>query len=293
MILAEFAPAKVNLFLHVGPSRADGYHPLVSLMVFADVGDRLVLEPSDRFHIVVDGPFAGHAPPGPDNLVARAASELFERADVAPPSLRLTLTKTLPAGAGLGGGSADAAAGLRLLRRAMELEIPVSELLDICARLGSDIPACLAAAPVMARGRGEVLSDAPVLPVLPAVLVRPDAGSATGPVYRAFDGMDPAGPLEPPPSPAAFVGVADVVAHLAACRNDLQAPAVRLEPRIGEALEALDAAPETLFSRMSGSGSACFGLCVDMAAAERLARTLRDHHPSWWVQPCRLGGPWS
>lgn len=293
MILAEFAPAKVNLFLHVGPLRPDGFHPLSSLMVFADVGDRLRLEPSDRFGIVLDGPFAGHAPPGDDNLVARAASALFSRVGVEAPAARLTLSKQLPAGAGLGGGSADAAAVLRLLRRAMDLEVDDAALLEICAALGSDIPACLASAPAIAEGRGEVLSPAAPMPALSAVLVRPDAASPTGPVYRAFDDLGSDASIDPPPAPAAFADAAQVVSYLERCRNDLEAPAVGLEPRIGEVLAALRNAPESLLVRMSGSGSACFALCPDADAATQLAGRLTTARPEWWVQPCRLGGPWS
>ena len=292
MTLAEFAPAKVNLFLHVGPLRPDGYHPLASLMVFADIGDRLAAEPSDRFALAVDGPLAGHAPPGDDNLVARAAAALFARIGAPAPALKLTLTKALPAGAGLGGGSADAAAVLRLLREAMMLPVADADLLEICASLGSDIPACLASAPVIAEGRGEVLSPAPTLPELPAVLVRPDAASPTGPVYRAFDAMGQGAPASLPHMPRAFADVAAVAGFLTSTRNDLEPPAAALEPRIGEALGALRAAPESLFVRMSGSGSACFALCADMAAAEGLAGRLREARPDWWAVSCRLGGPW-
>ena len=293
MILAEFASAKVNLFLHVGPLRPDGFHPLSSLMVFADVGDRLRLEPSERFDIEVDGPFAGHAPPGDNNLAARAASALFSRLGVEAPSARLTLSKQLPAGAGLGGGSADAAAVLRLLRGAMDLQVEDATLLEICAALGSDIPACLASAPVIAEGRGEVLSPAAPMPALAAVLVRPDAASPTGPVYGAFDRLGLDAPIEPPPAPAAFADAAQVVGYLETCRNDLEAPAVGLEPRIGEVLATLRDAPESLLVRMSGSGSACFALCADGEGAAALAGRLHTARPEWWVKPCRLGGPWS
>ena len=292
MTLAEFAPAKVNLFLHVGPLRPDGYHPLASLMVFADIGDRLTAEPWEGFALAVDGPFAGHAPAGDDNLVARAAAALFARIGAPAPALRLTLTKALPAGAGLGGGSADAAAVLRLLRGAMMLPAADADLLEICASLGSDVPACLASAPVIAEGRGEVLSPAPTLPELPAVLVRPDAASPTGPVYRTFDAMGQGPPASLPDMPRAFADIAALVGFLTSTRNDLEPPAAALEPRIAEALAALRAAPESLFTRMSGSGSACFALCADMATAEQLAGTLSAARPDWWVQSCRLGGPW-
>lgn len=288
-----FAPAKVNLFLHVGLLRPDGFHPISSLMVFADVGDRLRLEPAEGFAFEVDGPFSDHAPPGEDNLVLRAARALLERAGAAEPPLRLRLTKRLPAAAGLGGGSSDAAAVLRLLRDVLKLDLADHALEDIAAALGSDIPAAVAGRPVIAEGRGERLRPAPRLCPLPAVLARPPVGSATGPVYRAFD-HDPRGASSDPPALPAEIGAPRQAAELfAACRNDLEAPAVGLQPLIGETLEVLRAAPETLMARMSGSGSACFALCADMDAAERLKGRIAEAHPDWWVAACRLGGPWA
>ena len=290
MILSEFAPAKVNLFLHVGPPGADGFHPLSSLMVFADIGDRLSCEPSARFTLELDGPMQGDAPPGDDNLVARAARAIAARGGTGEPGVRLLLSKHLPAGAGLGGGSSDAAATLRLLRRALSLPILDQEMLELGAALGSDVPACIAGAPVLAQGRGERLSPAPRLPELPAVLVRPPVGSSTPAVYRAYD-LEAVGPsAAPPPMPASLASAAETAAFLGSTRNDLEAPAVTLQPLIGEALELLGRQPEALLVRMSGSGSACFALCGDAADAARLARRLAAGHPGWWVQDCRLGG---
>ena len=290
--LEEFAPAKVNLYLHVGRLRPDGFHPISSLMVFADVGDRLWAEPSDRLSLVVTGPMAGHAPAGDDNLVLRAVRALAEAAGIPEPALKLTLEKMLPAAAGLGGGSSDAAAALRLVRACLDLRLEDAALEAVAATLGSDTPACVTGWPVIAEGRGERLRRAPDQCVLPAVLVRPPVGSATGPVYRAFD-ADPAGASEAPAVlPDRISSPDQATAAFAACRNDLEAPAVKLQPAIGEALEVLRAQPETLIGRMSGSGSACFALCADPAAAERLAARLEAAHPDWWIKPCRLGGPW-
>ena len=287
-----FAPAKVNLFLHVGPLRPDGFHPISSLMVFADVGDRLRLEPAGGFSLVVDGPFRDHAPSGADNLVLRAARALFERSGAAEPPLRLELTKRLPAAAGLGGGSSDAAAALRLLRDVLKLELTDQALEDIAAGLGSDIPAAVTGRPVIAEGRGERLGPAPKLCPLPAVLARPPVGSATGPVYRAFDG-DPGGAsADAPQLPGEITTPLQAAEVFSACRNDLEAAAVGLQPMIGQALQVLRAAPETLMARMSGSGSACFALCADIDAAERLRARIAAAHPDWWVAACRLGGPW-
>jgi 4-diphosphocytidyl-2-C-methyl-D-erythritol kinase len=288
-----FAPAKVNLFLHVGPPRPDGFHPLSSLFVFADVGDRLTAEPAGRFSLAIDGPFAGHAPPGEDNLVVRAVRALWPDRD--GPPLAITLYKALPAAAGLGGGSSDAAATLALVREALGLETGDARPQEIAAALGSDVPACLAGRPVLAEGRGELLLPGPALDPVAAVLVRPAAGSATGPVYRAFDeglsGRNQAGLR--PAMPERFARLDDLIGFLASTRNDLEAPAVRLEPQIGEVLEALRSAPDVRFARMSGSGSACFAICADRPAAQALAERLGASRPDWWVVPCRLGGPWS
>ena len=291
--LDQFAPAKVNLFLHVGALRPDGFHPISSLMVFADVGDRLWAEPADRLSLVVTGPMAGHAPPGDDNLVLRAVRALAQGAGIAEPALKITLEKTLPAAAGLGGGSSDAAAALRLVRGCLGLNLEDAALEAIAASLGSDIPACVAGRPAIAEGRGERLRGGPDQCVLPAVLVRPPVDSATGPVYRAFD-ADPAGASEAPAElPDRIVSPDRAAAVFAGCRNDLEAPAVKLQPAIGAALAALRAQPETLLGRMSGSGSACFALCPDPSSAARLAARLEAEHPDWWVKACRLGGPWS
>ncbi len=284
MIASEFAPAKVNLFLHVGPPGADGFHPLSSLMVFADVGDRLSCEAADRFTLELDGPFQADAPPGPDNLVVRAAKALCD----VEPAVRLVLTKHLPAGAGLGGGSSDAAACLRLLRRALDVDVADARMFEIAAALGSDVPACLRARTLMAEGRGERLSPGPALPELPAVLIRPPVGSSTAAVYRDYDRNAASASAAPPIMPAALATVQETAAFLAGTRNDLEAPAVAMQPMIGQALDALRRHPEALFVRMSGSGSACFALCEDTDHAARLARRVALDHPGWWVQHCRL-----
>jgi 4-diphosphocytidyl-2-C-methyl-D-erythritol kinase len=291
--LEAFAPAKVNLFLHVGAPRADGFHPISSLMVFADIGDVIHAERASRFSLEIDGPFASHAPAGADNLVVRAVRALRQGED--GPPLRLTLSKLLPAAAGLGGGSSDAAAALRLCSEALGLGLGPERLHEIAASLGSDVPACLEARPVLAEGRGELLSAAPQMAPVPAVLARPAAGSATGPVYRAFDeGL--AARIEQdlrPTLPDRIDGPAALAQVLAVTRNDLEAPAVALEPAIGQVLDALRGAPEALFARMSGSGSACFAICPRENAAGALAARLQAARPDWWVKACRLGGPWA
>jgi 4-diphosphocytidyl-2-C-methyl-D-erythritol kinase len=288
---AGFAPAKVNLFLHVGPPRADGFHPICSLMAFADVGDELRAEPASALSLAVDGPFAGAVPAGADNLALRAARALYDRVGVQPPPLRIALTKMLPAEAGLGGGSSDAAAALRLLNGMLEQPLRQDELMALAEGLGSDVPACLLARPALAEGRGERLSPAPALPSLDAVLVKPPAGASTAAVYRAFDaaGVRTAADRQVPPG-GALASAKAVAAFLATCRNDLEAPAVTAQPAIGDVLKLLRAQPEALIARMSGSGSACFALCASAASAQALAARLSAARPAWWVRACNLGG---
>jgi 4-diphosphocytidyl-2-C-methyl-D-erythritol kinase len=290
-VLERFAPAKVNLYLHVGPPAADGYHPVSSLMVFADIGDVMRLAPAEAMAVVVEGPFAEGLAAERDNLVGRARDQLLR--GLAPPPFRLTLDKRLPIAAGLGGGSADAAATLRLICEHLEaagLQPPDDGVLTAIARsLGSDVAACLESVPALATGRGDILAPAPALPPLDAVLVNPLAPSPTGPVYRAYDDAGASGGAETPALPARFASARDVVAFLAATRNDLEPPAVSLQPLISEVLGSLAGAPETAFTRMSGSGATCFALCADAAGARRLAARLAGDHPGWWVKSCRLG----
>jgi 4-diphosphocytidyl-2-C-methyl-D-erythritol kinase len=286
---ALLAPAKVNLFLHVGAAGADGYHALVSLMTFADLGDRLSFEASDNQVLTVEGMFGAGLSDGPGNLVWQAAQALLHAAGRPDSGFHLILDKRLPLAAGLGGGSSDAGAALRLLNTALDLGQDDAALLALAAGLGADGAACLHGRPVLAQGRGERLSPAPAWPDLPCVLVNPGAASATGAVYRAFDEAGAFGDITPPDL-AALSSVTEVAAVLAGLRNDLEAPAIALEPRIGAVLATLRSAPEVLLARMSGSGGTCFALCPDMGAAQGLAARLFVDQPAWWARPCRLGG---
>jgi 4-diphosphocytidyl-2-C-methyl-D-erythritol kinase len=287
-----FAPAKVNLFLHVGPPAADGYHPLCSLMTFADVGDRVTALAADAPGLAVRGPFADGAPPGPDNLVLRAAGALFAAARRPVPPVRLVLDKALPVAAGLGGGSSDAGAALRLLRKGLAVDLDDLALEAVAASLGADGAACLWGRPVLAEGRGERLSPSPALPVLDAVLVNPRVPVSTPAVYRALDASGRFGDIARPEMPEAFEDAVEAAAWLAAQRNDLEAPAIAVEPAVGVVLETLAGEPETLLARVSGSGGTCFALCAGDIEAEGLAERLQAMAPGWWVRRCRLGGPW-
>lgn len=283
MIQTEFAPAKVNLFLHVGPPGRDGRHPVSSLAAFANVGDVIRAEPAERYSLAVEGPFAGDIGPAADNLITRA----LEIAGVPP--MAVHLTKDLPAASGLGGGSSDAGAALRLAMR-LYPGLDGARVEAAALAIGADGPLCLRARAALAQGEGEVLSDPPAFPHLACVLVNPGVASPTGAVYRAYDDHPHVDGAALPAMAEAFGAAGDFVAFLAACRNDLEAPAVRLTPVIGETLAWLRARPQPQLVRMSGSGATCFALCEDATSANRLATTAAVEHPGWWVRPCRLHG---
>jgi 4-diphosphocytidyl-2-C-methyl-D-erythritol kinase len=286
--LTALAPAKVNLLLHVGPVGVDGYHPLASLVAFADVGDRLTARPDEGLSLTVTGPFGAAIADEPDNLVLRAVRSLAERCGVSG-DLALTLDKRLPVAAGLGGGSADAGAALRLARTAWGLEVDDALLAEVAGRIGADGPMCLVARPAWAEGRGDELTPEPRLPPLPAVLVNPGAPSLTGPVYRAYD-AGPACVADRPDAPEDW-RLSGVIDWLAGQRNDLQAPAISREPAIGAALAAVSAAPGVRLARMSGSGATVFGLFETAADAAEAAARLATDHGDWWVRATILGDP--
>ena len=291
-MLTAFAPAKVNLFLHVGKVQADNYHPICSLIAFADVGDRLSLAPADHPEFVIDGEFASGLDPDGDNLVVAAWRALMAKARGPQPPCRLILIKALPIAAGLGGGSSDAGAALRLLRDGLGIGVDDEALQEIAASLGADGAACFKARPVLAQGRGERLSPAPGLPPIDAVLVNPRVSCSTAAVYGAFDDARCGGDISLPPFPDAFDGVQELAAILSYCRNDLEAPAITVAPVIAEVLDVLRSERETLLARVSGSGATCFALTASEIEAEGLVDTLSRLRPQWWVRRCRLGGPW-
>lgn len=292
MALTALAPAKVNLFLHVGAPGADGYHPLCSLMAFADFGDRLALQPADALELKVTGPFGAALGGAGDNLVLRAAQALLgeARRPVAPFSL--SVDKQLPVAAGLGGGSSDAGAALRLLREAAGLQIEDARLEAIAAGLGADGAACLWGRPVLAEGRGERLSPAPAFAPVDAVLVNPRVPVSTPEVYRRFDARGQFGDVAPPPAPETFENAVELAAWLTMLRNDLEPAAIDVAPEVGAVLDTLAGEPEALLARVSGSGGTCFALCAGDIEAKGLAERIEALAPQWWVRRVRLGGPW-
>jgi 4-diphosphocytidyl-2-C-methyl-D-erythritol kinase len=289
---AALAPAKVNLYLHVGAPGPDGYHPLCSLMAFADFGDRLSTYEADVLSLDIRGPFAAGLSADADNLVARAAVALIGEARRPLPPIGITLEKRLPIASGLGGGSSDAGAALRLLSDEFRFSLGDERLEALAASLGADGAACLWARPVTAQGRGERLSPAPGLPELDIVLVNPGVQVSTAEVYRRFDAAGAFGDIEPPPAPDAFETAAELAGWLSVQRNDLEAAAIAVAPEVGAVLETLANEPETLLARVSGSGGTCFALCASDIEAESLAERLEAMAPNWWVKRCRLGGPW-
>jgi 4-diphosphocytidyl-2-C-methyl-D-erythritol kinase len=272
--LIEAAPAKVNLALHVLGRRADGYHLLDSLVVFAGVGDRLAAEPEAALTLDLRGPFGAALAGEADNLVSRAARALAEANGIAT-GARLVLEKHLPVASGIGGGSADAAAALRVLARLWGCA-PASP--DLALKLGADVPVCLAGRPARMGGVGEALAPAPALPPCGLALVNPGVAVSTPAVFRARAGGFSAR-LDLPPG--GWGDAATLAADLRRWGNDLQAPAVGLAPVIGEVIAALAATPGCLLARMSGSGATCFGLFATPAEAEAAAASQR--RAGWWT----------
>ena len=282
---AEKAPAKVNLTLRVLGRRADGYHEIESLVAFAGVGDVLTFTPGAALTLAVAGPTADAAGDVADNLVLKAARALAAR--VAGLALgRFALSKRLPVAAGLGGGSADAAAALRLLARANGIALDDPRLMQAARATGADVPVCLDPRARLMRGIGDVLSAPLDLPPLPALLVNPGVAVATREVFAALS-LPPAGRTAPAAAPA---GTAALLAEIAGGRNDLEAPAIELAPAIAEALAVLRKLPGCRLARMSGSGATCFGLFASATAGRAAARTLRVGYPGWWVRATVLGG---
>jgi len=276
VLLSENAPAKINLYLHVVGRRPDGYHLLDSLVVFAGTGDRLSAVGAPDLSLSVIGPFAMGLPDKADNLVLRAAHALAADLGIVAAS-RITLEKNLPVASGIGGGSADAAAAMRLLCRLWGVAPGQQQLDRVALALGADVPVCLRGRSARMSGVGERLRPAPMLPAAGMVLINPGVGVSTPAVFRARTGdYSPAATL-----PDAWSDTASLAATLHTTRNDLQPAARLLAPIIGDVLEALAADRECLLARMSGSGATCFGLYESAGAAETAAAGLR--RSGWWV----------
>ena len=282
--LVEPARAKINLTLHITGKRADGFHLLDSLVTFTEFGDRLGAAPADEVSLQISGLFAGQLDEH-DNLVLDAAHALARSLGTGQ-GAALHLEKNLPPASGMGGGSADAAATLRLLQRLWGQSLPIDELHALALRLGADVPVCLAQTPSFMRGIGEDIKPV-ALPPLPIVLVNPGVHVSTPAVFRAL-GYTPANAPAPAPNPPVFTAPQSLLDWLFQTRNDLIAPAVRLSPEIFAVLEALEATKNCHLARMSGSGATCFGLYGDENSARSAAQTIGAANSDWWVQATRI-----
>ena len=286
--LFQVAPAKVNLALHVTGRRDDGYHELESLVAFAAVGDELRATAAERDSLTIVGPFAAGLGTGEANLVNRAVAAFRARWPDAVEPLALTLTKNLPVASGIGGGSADAAAALRLMAARAGLPSASTELLQLALRLGADVPACLLSQPLVMGGIGEELRVLPAFPNLHIVLVNPQVPLATADVFRRLRAHDNY-PL--PALPELLTRPAQLGLWLAETRNDLQPPAIKLVPVIGDIVDDLAATQGCMLARMSGSGATVFGLFGSEGQAHQAAQSMRARNPEHWVAAApMLGG---
>jgi 4-diphosphocytidyl-2-C-methyl-D-erythritol kinase len=286
-MLIEEGRAKVNLTLRVIGRRVDGYHELESMVAFADCADRLTLTPGSTLDLTMSGPLAEACGETSDNLVLKAAHLLRDRV----PGLKtghFTLDKVLPVAAGIGGGSADAAAALRLLAQANGLTAGDARLIEVAQLTGADVPVCLGSHACVMTGVGEALLPLS-LPELPCVLVNPRVPVATRDVFNALglrNGELLVGATDVMRAtawPEQGASVEDWVEVLAASSNDLEAPAMRLQPVIGEVIAALNATDGAWLARMSGSGATCFAIFETAAEAQAAAQKIQLDHPPWWV----------
>ncbi len=280
-LVVEAAPAKVNLALHITGRRADGYHELESLVVFAEVADEISVRAARRDGLRVTGPFAAAAGSGDANLVMRALAAFRALWPLhLPDGLDIELVKNLPVAAGLGGGSADAAAMLRLLARQGDAELPLTDLAALALTLGADVPACLYSRPCEVRGIGEILHPLRDFPATHIVLVNPLVPVVTADVFRRLVSRDNP-PLPALPQP--LTRPAQLGLWLEETRNDLEPPAISMVPVIGELIAAMSRFDGCVLARMSGSGGTVFGLFGSAAQAHQAAHDLRAQRPGFWV----------
>lgn len=280
----EHAPAKVNLALHVTGQREDGYHLIDSLVAFTQAGDRVAVRNTAIDGFSITGPFAPGLDVQADNLVIRARDLLRQVCGLKTPPVAITLEKNLPVSSGIGGGSSDAAATLRALIRLWNLSIKPQDLAPSSLQLGADLPMCLAATTLVARGIGEKLEPVSGLPPMAMVLVNPGVPVSTPAVFRRLVRKDNA-KLPPLPAELSFGTVSAWLTT--GTRNDLEAGATSIAPQIADALASLRSEGAGL-ARMSGSGATCFGLFPSQAAASRAARNIAAAHPSWYVQATQV-----
>jgi 4-diphosphocytidyl-2-C-methyl-D-erythritol kinase len=285
-VIEAFAPAKINLFLHIGEKRSDGFHNLESLVAFADIGDTLAFSPSADLTLALDGPFAKRLEGEGDNLVLKAAHALAQHTGHSPAGAAIRLTKQLPVASGIGGGSADAAAVLRGLTRLWALDLSWTELRNVAEAIGSDVPVCVESKSSWMDGRGERVASAAALPQMPMLLVNPGVAVSTADVFRALTSRRGTGKVE---RATPLSRPRELIAFLKKTSNDLQSPAERIAPVIRVVLDELSRMPGVELWRMSGSGATCFALFHDQNSAEMAELALSHTHPDWWVRATRVG----
>ena len=291
MTVSIFAPAKINLYLHVTERLPNGYHALDSLMTFADIGDQIRIEEADEFAFEIDGPFAGafegaDAKSGPDgsNLVVKAARALAAAASKSL-NYKIILTKNLPLGAGIGGGSADAAAVLWGLLSKWDIPKNVPYLDELMVGLGADVPVCFWSRDKRVRGIGEIFDPVDALPEIPIVLVHPGKPCSTPSVFSNFKGT-----LKTVQAiPDHFENAEDLISFLRNQENDLSEAAQKIVPEIKNILSSLAGQDGCNLDRMSGAGSTCFGLFENENAAQNAAHNIKQDNPDWWVETGTTG----
>ena len=305
--ITEPAPAKINLALHVRRRRPDGYHDLETLFAFATEGDLIKVEPAQTNSFTITGPFAAallpvqSVTPTPNATPAKAGAQFGANNDEAPRSSSttpgnapwhgnlvtaaadafttafapeahhaITLEKHLPIASGIGGGSADAAATLRALARLHGIAPTDPRLHVMAAKLGADVPACLANRTTLGTGKGDTLTNLEGLSGTPLLLVNPGVAVSTAAVFKTWDGHD-RGPIPE----------GNLLDRALEGRNDLEPPALALAPMIAEVRTLLDAAQGVLLSRMSGSGATCFTLFETPEARDTAATAAQAK--GWWT----------
>ncbi len=281
MVNIELAPAKINLALHVLGRRADGFHLLDSIVVFADIADRISVSPAERTSLAISGPFAQDLADVEANIVLKAAGQMRVLAQahaVSLPHFAIALEKNLPVASGIGGGSADAAATLRAVIRSIQNPPPalLQALSKIALSLGADVPVCFDSHPCRMQGIGEIISPAtPRVPVN-VMLINPRLPLVTKDVFGAMHTADYMGKQQlDPDAPLTW-------------RNDMTSAAIKLLPQIAEILAAIRSEPVFSLVSMSGSGATCFGLAADEVEAKRAAHRIQVAHPEWWVSSGKI-----
>lgn len=286
-----FAPAKINLFLHIVGKRSDGYHSLDSLVTFADIGDVISISPMDGFAFYIEGPMANSfdvgersAKPDSKNLVVRAVWSLARMTNRSP-RFSITLGKNLPLGAGIGGGSADAAAVLWGLCRYWKVAPDMNMLRDLLMKLGADVPVCFESRTRFVAGAGENLSAPVTIPEIHAVLIHPRIRCNTKEIFKNYASAFNV-PID---RPSGFKDQDSLITFLKTTQNELMPAAVRTAPEIRNALTQLEGTDGCRMARMSGSGSACFGLYATKGEAEKACADIKETNPDWWVRSTVLG----